>query len=207
MEKHRKLLKKLRFAPHKKIVRCKESEAYEKPATNEKPNLSYLECDVEQLQKKYGITLEMQHGFLPATRIPGTDLIVESVLILSFAFSRDGNPWVISSATICASADKIREKEKQVIDLLIEKSNDSAMCDFDGEGKVMLGCFSNVYVATIQPSDVPVIPDGNTYYCMKSNGFEFSNVENQEEYEQLMHTQPDDVFVFRLIKENVAHPK
>ena len=206
MEKE-KLLKKLRFAPHRKTVRCKEIEDYKEPAIYGKPNLSYLECDVQQLQKKYGITLEMQHGLLPATRIPGTDLIAESVLILSFAFSRDGNPWVISSATICASADKIREKEKQVIDLLIEKSNDSAMCDDDGEGKAMLGCFSNVYVATIQPSDVPVIPDGNTYYCMKSNGFEFSNVENQEEYKNLMLTQPENVFVFRLIKENIAHSR
>jgi len=207
MEKHRKLLKKLRFAPHKKIVRCKETEAYEKPATYEKPNLSYLECDVEQLQKKYGITFETQHGFLPATRIPGTDLIAESVLILSFAFSMDGNPWVISSATICASADKIREKEKQVIDLLIEKSNESAMCDDDDEGVEMLVFFPNVYVAFIQHDDVPVTTDGNTYYCMKSKGFKFSNVENKEEYENLMLTQPENVFVFRLIKKNVAHPK
>lgn len=207
MEKHQKLLKKLRFAPHRKTVRCKETEAYEKPATYEKPNLSYLECDVEKLQQKYGITLEMQHGFLPATRIPGTDLIAESVLILSFAFSRDKNPWVISSATICASADKIRKKEKQVIDLLIEKSNDSAMCDDEDEGVEMLVFFPNVYVATIQHDDVPVEPDGNTYYCMKtSGGFKFADVK-EEEYEQLMHTQPDDVFVFRLIKENVAHPK
>jgi len=204
MEKHRKLLKKLRFAPHKKIVRCKDAETYKKPAIPEKLALRYLESDVQQLQQKYGITFKMQHGLLPATRIPGTDLIVESVLILSFAFSRDGNPWVISSATICASADKIREKEKQVIDLLIEKSNDSAMCDYDGEGKAMLGCFSNVYVATIQPSDVPVIPDGNTYYCMKtSGGFKFADVK-EEEYEQLMHTQPDDVFIFRLVKKNVT---
>ena len=202
-----KLLKKLRFAPHRKTVRCKETEAYKEPTTYEKPNLSHLECDVEQLQKKYGITFEMQHGFLPATRIPGTDLIAESVLILSFAFSKDGSPWVISSATICASADKIREKEKQVIDLLIEKSNESAMCDDDDEGVEMLVFFPNVYVAFIQHDDVPVTTDGNTYYCMKSKGFKFSNVENQEEYENLMLTQPENVFVFRLIKENIAHPK
>lgn len=206
MEKE-KLLKKLRFAPHRKTVRCKETEAYKEPTTYEKPNLSHLECDVQQLQKKYGITFEMQHGFLPATRIPGTDLIAESVLILSFAFSSDGNPWVISSATICASADKIREKEKQVIDLLIEKSNESAMCDDDDEGVEMLVFFPNVYVAFIQHDDVPVTTDGNTYYCMKSNGFKFSNVENEEEYENLMFTQPENVFVFRLINENIAHHK
>ena len=204
MEKHQKLLKKLRFAPHKKIVRCKEIEAYEKPATDEKPNLSYLECDVEQLQKKYGVSLEMRHGLLPATRIPGTDLIAESVLILSFAFSRDGNPWVISKAVICASDVIIREKEKQVIELLIEKSNESAMCDDDDEGWEMLAFFPNHCVVPIQHGDVHYNPH-ETYYCMKtSQGFKFTDVKNKEEYENLMSTQPDDVFMFRLVKKDVT---
>ena len=193
MDKYQKLLKKLRFAPHKKIVRCEE-----------KPDLSYLECNVQQLQKKYGVTLKMRHGLLPATRIPGTDLIAESVLILSFAFAE--KPWVISKAIICASADKIREKERKVIDLLIEKSNDSAMCDDDDEGMEMLGFFSNHCVVPIQFDDVPTTPDENTYYCMKtSSGFQFENVEINEEYDKLMSTQPDDIFAFRLVKTDILY--
>jgi len=162
------------------------------------------ECNSEDIEKKFGITLKTQYGILPATKIPGTDLIVEDVLLLSFAFPC--NPWEISSVTICAPSSEIRQKEKDVLELLIEKSNNSAMCDDDGEGRDMLAFFKNVAVVPIRYEDIPSTPDGNTYYRMKSlQGFSFDDIKNEEEYKKLMDTNPDNVFFFRLVEKNLLH--
>ena len=162
------------------------------------------ECNSEDIEKKFGITLKTQYGILPATKIPGTNLIVEDVLLLSFAFP--GNPWEISSVTICATVDEIKQKERDVLKLLVEKANNSAMCDDDGEGRNILEFFKNVAVVPIRYEDIPSTPDGNTYYRMKSlQGFSFDDIKNEEEYKKLMDTNPDNVFFFRLVEKDLLH--
>lgn len=204
MSKKKNSWTKINF--HKRIEKkLKRPPSNSDSTKNVLSDITIKECSSEEIEKKYNIKLEMQHAILPATKIPNTDLIIEDVLILSSAFSEC--PCEISSITICAPANEIRQKEKAALKLLIEKSNKSVMCDEDGEGCEILEFFENVAVVPIWYKDFDAPKDGNTYFCAKStNGYKFQDIE-KDELSTLIKTNPEDVFIFRLVERNLLHQK
>lgn len=204
MKIKQKLWKRLKFAkdsPIKSKKGVSNSVSYKKYNSSDTP---FKECNSKEIEEKYGITLQMQHGILPATKIPGTDLIIEDILLLCSAFSI--TPLEISCVTICAKADEILQEEKKSLDLLIQKAKESPMCDGEEAGHDMLITFPNIAVVPIKQEDMPIKKSGNKYLCMKSlQGFSFQDIEN-DELVALIDKAPEDVFFFRIIEMNVSHP-
>ena len=150
MKKKQKLSKHLKFTKGKK------------PNTKNIPNkynlnTTFREANSQEIEEMYGITLQTQHGILPATKIPGTDLVIEDILLLSYAFS--DAPLEISCVTICAKAGEICQEEKKAINLLIQKSDKSPMYDEESEGYETVALFHNIVAVPIRREDLPTQKD------------------------------------------------
>lgn len=205
MKIKQKLWEHLKFA---KDSPTKSTKSTANVVSNKKYDSSdtpFKECNSKEIEEKYGITLQMQHGILPTTKIPGTDLVVEDVLLLSSAFSI--TPWEVSCVTICAKTDEILQEEKKALSLLIQKAKESPMCDGEEAGHGMLITFPNVAVVPIRQEDMPIKKNGNKYLCMKSlQGFSFQDIED-DDLDALVDRTPEDVFFFRIVEMNVLHPQ
>lgn len=204
MKIKQKLWKRLKFS---KDSPTKSTKSTANVVSNKKYDSSdtpFKECNSKEIEEKYGITLQMQHGILPATKIPGTDLIIEDILLLSYAFF--DAPWEVSCVTICAKIDEILQEEKKAVGLLIKKANESPMCDSEEADHDMLIAFPSIAVVPIRQEDMHIKKSSNEYLCMKSlQGFSFQDIEN-DELDALVNKATEDVFFFRIVQMNVLHP-
>ena len=80
----------------------------------------------------------MQKEIVLKQKIAEPDLYLEEVLLLSKSFFSP--PWVISKTLVVARESELISKEKNVIPELIDRSNDSPVCDDEDEGFEIL-CF------------------------------------------------------------------
>lgn len=199
MKNKQKLSKRLKFTKD-----GKKSNKKSEPNNKYNLNTTFKETNSKEIEEKYGITLQTQHGILPATKIPGTDLIIEDILLLSYPFL--DTPWEISCVTICAKTDEILQEEKKAINLLIQKANKSPMCDEESESYDAIVFLHNIVAVPIRREDFSQKKDGYKYCCVKSTqGFSFQDIK-KEELNTLIESTPEDVFFFRIIAEDVLHP-
>jgi hypothetical protein len=204
MKIKQKLWKRLRFAKDSPI---NSKKGMSKNVSNKKYNSSdtpFKECNSKDIEEKYNISLQLQYDVLPATKIPGTDLIVEDLLFLTSAFSN--TPWEVARVTICAKTDEILQEEKKAIDLLIEKAATSVVRDEEGDGYDTVSCFDNMAVVLISSKDFPSDNDGNQYICLKSSsGFTYEYIKDSGEFDDLYDNHPKNLFIFRLVAKNLLH--
>lgn len=141
------------------------------------------------VEKKFGCKLETKHGILPMTKLPNSNLVAESVLLLSNNF---WHFYVISSAIIVASEKDLPEEEKKVIENLIKKLNNSSVSD--DEGYMMPSCSVSIVSPNQRNSKYE-------YFGLKStDGFCFDLIDDMGTFWAMNDSNPRDMFFAKVIE-------
>ena len=152
---------------------------------------------VEEVEKLFGCKLETKHGILPMTELPNSNLVAESVLLLSKSFSYI---HVMSSAVIVSTKEELAENEKNLIDYLIKESDNSPFCDDDDEGYEILAFFPNYCISIVSPDQCD---SNHEYMGLKSDsGYCFDLIEANGIWGEIYDSDPD-MFLAKVIETDV----
>ena len=155
---------------------------------------------VSQVEQKFGCKLKTKHGYLPMTNLPNSDLVAESVILLSNSFGRIHK---MSSTVIVSSQKRLASEEKKVISYLIDEANNAPICDDDDEGFEILMFFPNA-VVTIVDADDPYDLNYEYMSLMSKSGYLFELVPDKDKFFEMCETNPEDTFLVKIVDSDVA---
>lgn len=156
---------------------------------------------VSQVEQKFGCKLKTKHGYLPMTNLPNSDLVAESVILLSNSF---GGIHKMSSTVIVSSPKRLASEEKKVISYLIDEANNAPICDDDDEGFEILMFFPNACVTIV---DVGKDHYDSNYEYMgltSKSGYSFELVPDKDKFFEMCETNPEDTFLVKIVDSDVA---
>lgn len=155
---------------------------------------------VSQVEQKFGCKLETKHGYLPMTNLPNSDLVAESVILLSNSF---GGIHKMSSTVIVSSKKRLASEEKQVINYLIKEANNAPICDDDDEGFEILMFFPNA-VVTIVDADDPYDPNYEYMGLTSKSGYAFDLIPDKDQFFEMRELNPENAFLVKIVDSDVA---
>ena len=155
---------------------------------------------VSQVEQKFGCKLETKHGYLPMTNLPNSDLVAESVILLSNSF---GGIHKMSSTVIVSSKKRLASEEKKVISYLIDEANNAPICDDDDEGFEILMFFPNAAV-TIVDADDPYDPNYEYMGLTSKSGYAFDLISDKDKFFEMRELNPENAFLVKIVDDNVA---
>ena len=143
----------------------------------------------------------MQKEIVLKQKIAEPDLYLEEVLLLSKSFFSP--PWVISKTLVVARESELISKEKNVIPELIDRANDSPVCDDEDEGFEILCFFENYAVVPEKYSDQH--HDAKNYIIAYSqSGFTFEFIDDKCRIKEIIDKEPENLFSLRVIAKDVT---
>ena len=143
----------------------------------------------------------MQKEIVLKQKIAEPDLYLEEVLLLSKSFF--SVPWVISKTLVVARESELISEEKNVIPELIDRANDSPVCDDEDEGFEILCFFENYAVVPEKYSDQH--NDAKNYIIAYSqSGFTFEFIDDKCRIKEIIDKEPENLFSLRVIAKDVT---
>ena len=143
----------------------------------------------------------MQKEIVLKQKIAEPDLYLEEVLLLSKSFFSP--PWVISKTLVVARESELISEEKNVIPELIDRANDSPVCDDEDEGFEILCFFENYAVVPEKYSNQH--HDSENYITAYSQtGFTFEFIDDECRIKEIIDKEPENLFLLRVIAKDVT---
>lgn len=143
----------------------------------------------------------MQKEIVLKQKITEPDLYLEEVLLLSKSFF--SHPWVISKTLIVARESELTSEEKNVIPELIDRANDSPICDDEDEGFEILCFFENYAVVPEKYSDQHHGTE-NYITAYSQTGFTFEFINDERRIKEIIDNEPENLFLLRVIAKDVT---
>jgi hypothetical protein len=164
---------------------------------DDSPNVTVY--TIEEIEKKFNCKLETKHGYLPQTLLPNSDMIAESVVLLSKSF---GHIHEMSSAIILAPREQLDAEEKKVIKYLINEADKAPICDEEDEGVEILLFFPNACVTFVSPHN---ILSRYEYMGLTSKkGYSFDLVSDKDKFFKMLNSNPEDSFLAKIVDTDVV---
>ncbi len=184
---------------NKNLITNKSSDQKLKTQLNQIPQEKYIYESVEEIERKFGIKLKTQYGYLPMTKIPGTNLIAES-LILRFMY--DGELcFKGKDIIICADEASIKDYEKCARDILIKNFldvyNDPNDEEDGDDGDFIFFMHKHFVLKLLSNNDVES-SDQILYAKTKNQGSCFTPIKEFPEHLD------EDIFILGLIYTNAC---